>query len=496
MANQSMRYLNMRWNIPYKLTHLIAYGRTGQGKSQTIKNFVERTFLRGNTKIIDLYSGGAEEGSYYALESNHPFWAEREYTHDKKTIKKMEFPTNCIIPISKNIPRDLPDIYTPFTIPISSMTENDLKSILGSDLTKSEIALWRRVEEKINKETTLPDLMNMTIDAKGTGKKDERIPGVSAHGVSSIYNMFNGFDKHKLFSKKSSPLALNLLGELKNKKVITSLILKYFPEEYWGFIVNYFIHSIYDLVLQGKVKHNIVIVIREAGDFLEAMTNSPQEDAVKQNMINVLRKGRKHRLFFWIDNQTPMNMDVIKTQFPIKICHFVDNTEELKNALGDLGSMLLVKEDYLNMMSFKPGKCYILTNSGLFSPQILPPLSRMSGEEGADFFTLWRNEKGSRFKNITNDLIAINTEYSDAEKKWKNILLERKSKVKQKKEIEKIEKEQIKEDIREQRDKEKILKKIQMQKESIYSQKAIKNVPIKPDEEIDISECLRPDEFF
>jgi len=489
-----MRYLNSRFNLPYKITHMIIYGQTGSGKSQTTKSCAERAFLRGNTKVLDLYSGGAEEGCYYALESKHPFWDDREYSYKKEVTKKMEFPVNCILPVSKKMPKNIPDIFTPFTIPINSISENDLKAVLGGDLTKSEIALWRRIAPKITKKTTLIDILNLMIDAKTSEKKDERIPGVSAHGISSVYNVFSAFEKQQLFTSKLNPLSLDLLSELKNKGVITSLVLKYFPEEHWGFIINYFIHKVYDYVLQGKIKHNVIIIMREAGDFLEGLSDSPQEQAVKRGIIHVLRKGRKHRLFFWLDNQTPMNLDVIKTQFPIKICHFVDNTEELKNSLGDLGSMLLNREDYTKLMSFGPGKCFILTHSGLFNPQMLPPLSRMSGEEGNDFFTIWRNEKGSRFINISEKLSIINHEYTESKQRWKDVLENRKAKAREKKQLIKDQKEELKNKKEEEKTRKK-LQKVQekslqsvIKKESVIKVEKIRSYQNKPREkEIDIS---------
>ena len=118
MGNQSMRYINSRWNAPYRPAHTIIFGQTGSGKSQTMKSLAERAFLKGNAKIIDLYSGGAEEGAYYSLESNHSFWEDREYEFGGKVTKKMSFPVNCLIPVSNNMPLDIPDIFTPFTIPI------------------------------------------------------------------------------------------------------------------------------------------------------------------------------------------------------------------------------------------------------------------------------------------------------------------------------------------------------------------------------------------
>ena len=441
--------------------------------SQTIKACAERAFLRGNAKIIDLYSGGAEEGAYYALKSTHPFWKDREYPFNKKVTKAMEFPVNCLIPMCKNIPHELPDIYKPFTIPLDSITENDLKSVLGGDLTKNEIALWRNVADKIGRNTSLTDVLNYMIDTKAT--KASRTPGVSAHGISSVYNMFSAFEKDKLISKGTNKLSLNLKNELKNKKVITSVILKYFPEEYWGFVVNYFIHAIHNMMLRGDIKHNVIIIVREAGDFLEGMSDSPQELAVKRGIIHALREGRKHQLFFWIDNQTPMNLDVVKTQFPLKICHYVDNTVELQNSLGDLGSMLLNKEDYAKLMGFPPGRCFVLTNRGLFNPQILPPLSRMSGEEGNNFFTCWRAEKGSRFKDITEDINCINDEYEEAEDKWTNELKQRKMA----KKIDTMEKKAEKEKIADEKKANKTIKeeeKKQMQenKDKIKFEKKIK----------------------
>jgi len=458
MAEMSKRFMNSRWMLPYSISHLIVFGQTGSGKSCTLKSCVERAFLRGNTKIIDLYSGGSEEGAYYALPSEHPFWKDREFSYRQKITKAREFPLNCLIPVCRNMPKEIPDIFTPFTIPINTITEADLKSVLGKDLTKNEIAAWRTVTEKINRETTLIDVLNYVIDTKTS---TARIPGVSSYGISSIYNMFSTFKKERLFSSYRHPLALDLVQELRSKNVITSLILKYFPEELWGFIINYFIHAIHNIMLQGKIKHNVIIVLREIGDFLEAEAGSSQDEAVKTSMIHILRKGRKHKLYFWADNQTPLNLDIIKTQFKIKICHFVDNTVELKDALGELGTMLLNREDYSKLMSFIPGRCYVLSDRGLFNPQMFPPLSRMSGKEDNDFFVQWRNEKGSRFKNISNELLSIDKEYKESENKWNIRLEKQKIRKREEKEREKRDKVMIKMRADELREKDKLLKKLE-----------------------------------
>src|SRR3990167_6296725 len=341
MATQNdfgMRFTNSRWYFPKHITHLCIFGITGSGKSQTLMNCAQRAYFQG-AKIVDLYSGGAMEGCYWSLKANHPFWKDREFKFKQQILKAQEFPVEVLCPISKNIPDELPDIFRPFTIPITAITENDLKAMLGNVLTKNEIALWRKITESFNRNTSLHDILNMIIDAQ---QREDRIPGIHATGISSLHNMFSTFEKHHLFSSKSCPLAINIKNELNKKSVITSLELRYFPQEIWGFIINYFIHTSFDLVLQNEIKHPVILLIREAGDFLMSLGNSsPQEEAVRNNFTNVLRKGRKHELFFWIDNQTPLNIDAVKTQFATKICHRVDNTVELQQSLGDLGAMLL-----------------------------------------------------------------------------------------------------------------------------------------------------------
>lgn len=492
--NQSLRFINSRWHLPRNISHMIIYGQTGSGKSQTLKSCVERAFLRGDVKILDLYAGGADEGAYYALKSNHKFWTDRQFYYKDKITQAQEFPVKCLVPMSRKLPAELPDFYQPFTLGVSTITDSDLKSILGSDLTKGEIAIWRKTLANVKKSTSLPDLLRLLIEAKN--KKDGK-PGASAHGLSSVYNLFSAFERERLFSSTNNPLALDLKAELKNKNVITSLILRHFPEEYWGFIVNYFIHNTYQLVLDNQIKSTIIIVLRELGDFLEGVTNSPQEAAVKNSIIHVVRKGRKHKLFFWGDNQTPVNIDVVKSEFPIKICHKVDNTYALKEALGDLGAMLLVNDDYARLMNFPPGRCFVLTNSGLFNPQMMPPLSRMSGQEGADFYTIWRQEKGSRFKNIRPYILNINNEYKERYKYWENYDLEKKKRKSELKELKKKKAEEEKSQLNEQKLKEKIilqqereLRKQQAKKEKIKKREDIVNLRPKKEVKAEIEEDI------
>ena len=441
------------------------------GKSQTLKNLGERAFLRG-IKVVDLY-GGPEEGFYWALKSNHPFWNNnREFNYKRRVLKAMEFPVKCLIPMSKSIPFELPDFCQTFTIPINSLTEEDLKALLGNTMTKNEAPLWRKVKEKINKKTTMHDLINYIIDAQKGG---ERTPGIHGMAVSSIYNTFNSFVPHKLLSSAVNPLALNIKEELRNKKVITSLILKYFPREYRGFIINYFIHTIYDLMESGTIKHPVVILFREFADYLVSYgESSPQELAIKKNIIETLRHGRKHQLHMWMDTQNPINVDIVKTECEIKICHKVDNTVELENALGDLGAMLLTKDDYYTLMKFRRGQAFILQQSpiGLFKPTILPPLSRMTGDEGADFIETWRNEKGNRFKNIRAESQAIIDEYKDSEIWWDEEIARRKNDIREKKKIaktlEEMEKEKAMLSKKKERDETKLSKN---KKEIIIEQK-------------------------
>lgn len=436
-----MRFLSARWSLPKRLTHLVVYGQTGTGKSQTLKSCAERAYLRG-VKIVDLYSGGAGEELYWSLASNHSFWKDRKFSQNNQITEAREFPVKALIPVAKYLPPELPDICRVFTIPLSTLKEADLKAVLGNTLTRNELALWRNLQDKIKKDTTLVDLMNWIIDANK--KQDSRTPGIHGTGVSSLFNMFSAFKKNMLLSSENNPLSIDIKAELRDRKTVTSLCLKWFPEEYWGFIINHFIHRTYELILKGEIKHPVIIILREVGDFLvNASESSPQEEAIKRSMTTILRKGRKHRLYFWCDNQTPMNLDIIKTQFPVKICHYVDNIAELENALGDLGSLLLTREDYVTLRNFPPGRCYVLEQRGLFNPQMFPPLSRMSGEDGADFLEIWRKEKGARFIQTKPIINQLKEEFKTAEDRWDQVLAERKAKEKALKEAKDLQKQAL-----------------------------------------------------
>jgi|GEM_PF-6760321 len=453
-GNQSMRFLNARWVLPSNLDgHIIIFGQTRSGKSQTLKGIGERLFLRHRIKVLDLYAGGADEGAYYTLKSNHSFWEKRQFKYKNyPLLRAQEFPTTCLIPICKDIPKDLPDFFKPFTIPINTLTENDIKCFLGSDLTKNESALWHIVSERVNKNTTFPDLMEYILDAQKAKKKT---PGISGKGVSSIYNLFRSLEKHHMFSSYYCPTALHLRAEMMDKTVITSLIIKHFPEEYWGFLVNYFIKNVYRMCTNHLIKSEVAILMREIGDFLEDTSDSAPSMAVKKSICHILRKGIKTGLHFVCDNQTAVNIDVVKTQFETKICHYVDNIIDLQEALGSLGALLLTRPDYNEIRYFGPGKCFVLTKRGLFKPQIFPPLSRMTSTKAEDFFNLWKTEKGiNRFYNISDRIKAVDDEYLLGYKKWKDI---EKKKIEAKREKEQKEK-AILEEEQEKREQQKVLK--------------------------------------
>jgi len=435
-AGLGLRKMGQRWTFPKFLQHLSVFGATGSGKSQTLKNCAEKAYLNG-TKIFDLYSAAGNEAGYWGLESNHAFWEKTEFKYAQKRVGKREFPVKVLVPMSETLPRELPDIFEPFTIPINTITEEDIRALLGSTLTTSQIPLWRKIQKKIKKDTTFPDLLNWILDEQKEEKKNAgkgRIPGVDSRAISSIYNNLQSFEKSMLFSSANCPTALDLNKEIKDYKVITALELKWYPKRLWGFILNHFIHQIYDAKLNGVSKRPTVLMIREVGDFLVNVSEaSPQEEAVKRNMVEVLRKGRRSQVFFFIDNQSPVNIDIVKTQCAIKIVHYVDRIAELEGALGDLGSMLLTRNDYATIQTFAPpkgrGRCFILEPRGLFMPKMLPPLSRMSGDEGADFIEIWRNEKGGkRFKNMLVLATPVREEYDKSYNDWNQKLKDRKTK--------------------------------------------------------------------
>lgn len=440
-----MRHLQSRYVLPEnnRLTHVIVFGRTRTGKSQTLKSLAERAFIKG-CKIIDIYSSGVGEGFYWSLPSNHPFWKGRELNgkHNRK-MRARDFPVRCLVPISNEIPSDLPDICQPFAIPISKLTESDLRALVGKKLTHNQLALWRRLQKVIKPSTTMEELLYLI---KQTKKSTDENMAIHALGITALHNILEPFKKHKLLSSSSNPLRLNLEKEINQKSVVTSLILKYTPPDMWGFIVNHFISQIYDYLRRnkGKIKHKVIIVFRELGDFLTEGEKSAHDEAIKDTLISVMRMGLKNNLLFWGDNQTALNINVIKKEFATKICHKVSDVNSLESALGDEGILYMTKRDYEELSRFPPGRCFILEDRGLFNPQMLPPLSRMTAVEGENFSDVWRHEKGDRFKDMDKELEPIHLEYSVAKLKIEEKIEYEKKKSREKKMLEKMEKEKEK----------------------------------------------------
>ena len=53
MGNQTMRYMNSRWSLPYKYTHMISYGQTGCLDEDT-EIFVCEKGVKNKIKLKDL----------------------------------------------------------------------------------------------------------------------------------------------------------------------------------------------------------------------------------------------------------------------------------------------------------------------------------------------------------------------------------------------------------------------------------------------------------
>src|SRR3989344_6240084 len=113
--------------------HIIAFGQTGAGKSVTLERIAEIFFDHG-WKVFDIDSTGRMEGAFFSLPSKFPYWKNKLKDLDGKEYQAEGHNTRLLFPLSRNLPKTLPDISKPFTIPINSLEFSDLQTLLGFEI--------------------------------------------------------------------------------------------------------------------------------------------------------------------------------------------------------------------------------------------------------------------------------------------------------------------------------------------------------------------------
>lgn len=438
---------------------VIAIGDIGLGKSVSIAT-VSHVLRNLGYKIVDLYSAARMEGAFRALPSRKSFWQTPKRV-GAKVYKKQSIPTKLFYPMSNKLPDQLPaDISNVFTIPINSLDTNDLKAILGENLSTSVQALWESALDQVD-ETTGPydfqKILERLIRKEKMDKKTDFGYSPSAHGMNQLSNNFlRPMMRNKMLSSAKNPMAINLKKEMNKKKEVFVLILRHTPTKLHNFIVNYFINHIFKLAREKDIKTIPYLQLREISDLLRDDMTNAAELAIKNNIIKILKQGRTGTHFL-ADTQHPEELPAVKNQFNVVICHRTGSLSKTLELAGHSErSANLSRDDKIYIHYLRTGECYVFNkqNSNVLKVKtLLPP--HAIWEAGEDFYKVWAkySDKKQKWVNTKSLTFYIDEELRKAKEKWqRRKILELDKKIRKKGEMKKHKKErELKERLEERK---------------------------------------------
>lgn len=393
-----------RFNLPDYGCHLAIFGETGAGKSVTLKVCAEIRYEQG-WKLLDIYDGASEENCYYCLKSNHSFWNGKI----KRGRGPTTYPLRILTPIIlSKLPKKLPDVCIPFRIRICDFSSDDLKALIGKQIPTSAGLLWGIVSKHITKKTTGIELLEIIKKAAVGGKGEI---GGGKVGLKLLYNIIEPMVIEGLLCAYDDDYALDMLSEIKDRKTISSLMLKYVPPQLGNlnlrsFLVQHIIRKTFELKQKSEGnlrKMKTAILMREATDFLAkggAGDLGESDMAVRDIIAKVFKQGRKFNLFGIIDAQSPsMLASNVQGQFKIVLAHQISDYDDLDNLVSPS-----VKDQVTPTLKWAIGElpnkyCAVLkprdkrvdgvvVGRGAFITKILPPRSRLM-EAGEDFIEIF-----------------------------------------------------------------------------------------------------------
>lgn len=392
-----------------RIYHGIILGQTGYGKSTLLERIAE-IYHKNGYKIIDLWNNERLEGSFFSLPSQFRFWEG----------KAKGLPTRVLFPVSKELPRVLPSICKPFTIPINQIDLDDMRVFLASELGRSFRSLYYGMKLELPDNNDIVGFIKGIERLANTGFVNiEGLPikAMSKIGYRDLLSSFYPFLAQGTLTSESHPLTLNLEKELKDNETITVLSQKFiFNREMKYFITVWFLRKIFELKSLGKVKKPILIISRELSDLLPTNPIDESQRLTSYWISQILKQGRGIKLSMWGDNQSPSELSsVAYRQFGYVFSFRITTPDDIQKLSDGRGIIFLQRSDLARLVNLPIGKFLAITPFDFgFYRAVVP--STYHRREGQDFFSIWK-KLGNGFVNYTEDIDSIFKQISDSVKK-------------------------------------------------------------------------------
>ena len=219
---------------------IMAYGRTGAGKSVSLMSIIQSYFDKFKYKIWDLDPGPRAESYYWAIPSqDKKYWEKLNILGAFNEPGPKQYKVNFLYPyFGSKIPKRLPKKVNekgeiivnsiPFTIPFKSISMEDIKVAVGI-VSDTADACWKEILYKLKKNDTL----SKVVESEDTKK----IKGLVS---SSLYrNFLLPLSRENFVMDSYCDKNINLIEEAKNVDTVSVLCLDMVPKEFQLFVLNW-----------------------------------------------------------------------------------------------------------------------------------------------------------------------------------------------------------------------------------------------------------------
>jgi hypothetical protein len=408
----------------------LSIGNPGFCKTTGNRREVELRYSIGH-KIFCLYDGGDRlDMAYFMFKSVDDFWKIPKVKisrNGKRTIiGARSYPTEVLIPITKDIPKKLPNCFVPFSIAVSDLTQDDLVALLGEKYKDTIVAAYSYMEERVDNKTTPLDYIRFLEEAWKKG--DSEGTKLSFAGPKKMIEAaFRPLMNQNLLTSKEQSCVIDIIEKIKDKKTISVLCLRHCPKNLHGFIVHYFISHIYN-ALSGRgttkmMKQKTTITLNEVADLLSKDSEQGTSSwSIGQMIARIAKQYRTASLYLLMDTQLPSELPDIKETMK-RVYVYNSSLPSIQRAMAIAGISEYAgdinNDDYAIIPRLSPGWYYLFDRDNGVSIHKLMYLRSRTYQAGEDFYDIFDKVYGkTAYQNIQPILDEISSEKQKSESNW------------------------------------------------------------------------------
>lgn len=341
-------------------------------------------------------------------------------------IAARSYPTEILIPITKDIPKKLPNCFVPFTIAVSDLTQEDLIALLGERYADTIKAAYSYMEEKVTDDTTPLDYIRFLEQAWKRG--DSEGTKLSFSGPKKLIEaVFRPLMQQGLLTSKKLSTILDIKEKIKDRRNISVLCLRHCPKAFHGFLVHYFISHIYN-TLSGvgttkMLKQKVTISMNEVADLLSKDSEQGTSGwSIGQMIGKIAKQYRTASLYLLMDTQLPSELPDIKETFK-RVYVYNSSLPSIERAMAMAGISSYAgdinQDDYTIIPRLSPGWYYLFDRDSGVSIHKLMYLRSRTYIAGEDFYDIYDKVYGkTAYQSIQHILDEIHEERARSEADW------------------------------------------------------------------------------